>query len=352
MAIESDDEAPKTGRARVTRIEIERLRGIRHGVLDGLAPLTVLVGQNGSGKSTVLDALLLGAGAGGAADLRRVVERRRHIRVAAPWLLWRSGREGAARVHTAPSSGDGRELSVALIERSGGPSLSVHWTIGPAAPADAPPTFVDDSQSFVYRPGERDLLGRAPPPLPDTLGDVQLIEPAMGGDLHLLLTAATRSGGRRAIEKLLSGVVDGLLAVQMLVDSAGEPEVHFEFEWGSVPIAVAGDGLHALARLAFRIAAPADALLLIEEPEVHMHPRALRASARAMVESMRSGNQLVISTHSLDLVDHLLDAADETGSLGDVAVVRTLIVDGALRTSRFPGDEARFAREQIAEDLR
>jgi predicted ATPase len=41
----------------ITAIEIEGLRGIRQGALQGLAPLTVLTGPISSGKSTVLEAL-------------------------------------------------------------------------------------------------------------------------------------------------------------------------------------------------------------------------------------------------------------------------------------------------------
>ena len=43
-------------------VKIENLRGIREGVVEDLAPLTVLVGPNNSGKSTVLEGLYLGLG--------------------------------------------------------------------------------------------------------------------------------------------------------------------------------------------------------------------------------------------------------------------------------------------------
>jgi predicted ATP-dependent endonuclease of OLD family len=43
-----------------TRIKIENFRGIATGNVDDLMPLSVLVGRNNSGKSTVLEALYLG----------------------------------------------------------------------------------------------------------------------------------------------------------------------------------------------------------------------------------------------------------------------------------------------------
>jgi len=49
----------------ITKIEIDNFRGIREGALEGLAPLSILVGANNSGKSTALESLYLGAEAHG-----------------------------------------------------------------------------------------------------------------------------------------------------------------------------------------------------------------------------------------------------------------------------------------------
>ncbi len=344
---------PAGPRTLVTGVGITRLRGIRQGTLDGLAPLTILVGQNGSGKSTVLDALLIAAGTSGPKDLRRVIERRRHLSIPTPWLTWRAGVDGASFVHVL-SGGPTRYVEIAVensqLTNKVGVTASFSWSEDDIGAAYDEIRYEYDCAFDRHGPFSRGS-GDAPPPL-DRIRTTRLIEPAMGSDLHILLSEATRQGGRRTIERLLASVIDDLLSVQMLVNDVGKPEVHLEFDWGSVPVAVAGDGLHALTRLAFMIAAPSDALLLIEEPEVHMHPRALQAAARAMVGSVKAGNQIITSTHSLDLIDHVLDAAAADEVLDDVAVFRTLIVDGELRSSRFPGEEARFARQQIEEDLR
>ena len=44
----------------------------------------------------------------------------------------------------------------------------------------------------------------------------------------------------------------------------------------------------------------------MEEPEVHMHPGAIRQCARAILAAVRRGIQIVLSTHSLELIDALL----------------------------------------------
>ena len=43
----------------LSSLEIKNFKGIREGKISGLAQVNVLVGRNNSGKSTVLDALLL-----------------------------------------------------------------------------------------------------------------------------------------------------------------------------------------------------------------------------------------------------------------------------------------------------
>ncbi len=41
------------------RLEIKNFKGIKEGTLEGLAQVNLLVGRNNSGKSTILDALIM-----------------------------------------------------------------------------------------------------------------------------------------------------------------------------------------------------------------------------------------------------------------------------------------------------
>ena len=45
----------------IQSVSLENFRGIQHGQLDGLRALTILVGPNGCGKSSILEALAIGA---------------------------------------------------------------------------------------------------------------------------------------------------------------------------------------------------------------------------------------------------------------------------------------------------
>lgn len=77
-------------------VEIRGLRGIREGTLNQLTPLVVLVGPNACGKSTVLEALFMGASN-------------------TPPTLWGSAYNGAAAsghfVRVVPCGGDDNLLA-------------------------------------------------------------------------------------------------------------------------------------------------------------------------------------------------------------------------------------------------
>lgn len=70
-----------------------------------------------------------------------------------------------------------------------------------------------------------------------------------------------------------------------------------------------GDGFKVLiGLLGILLTQPESTVMLLEEPEVHMHPGYLHELTTYLVEMARSRNiQLFISTHSMDLIQNLLD---------------------------------------------
>jgi AAA15 family ATPase/GTPase len=69
----------------IQSISINGLRGIAKGEIEGFAPLTILVGPNSSGKSTILDACMLAASANTENAIKRCVLRR--VRGESAWAL-------------------------------------------------------------------------------------------------------------------------------------------------------------------------------------------------------------------------------------------------------------------------
>ena len=70
-----------------------------------------------------------------------------------------------------------------------------------------------------------------------------------------------------------------------------------------------GDGFKVLTGLLGSLMIqPESSIMLLEEPEVHMHPGYLRELATYLIEMAKSRKiQLFISTHSIDLIQNLLD---------------------------------------------
>ena len=110
--------------------------------------------------------------------------------------------------------------------------------------------------------------------------------------------------------------------------------------------------LQALLRLVLQLMARPGALLLIEEPECHQHPRAIGQTCRAIWAAVRQDVQVVLTTHSLDLIDSLLAEAKTDEELDKLAIFNVHLEDGVLSAVKSGGREAAFARAEIANDLR
>ena len=302
----------------IRSIEISNFRGIRQGRLDDLAPLTILVGANGSGKSTILDALLLGAGRMSHYLLRQAAFRRRGLREdSARWLLRGGGHgNGHARIVTSTENGE-RLVTLESVPDQPLPEIT-------------------------YEP-RQELLG----------GDgICLIDASASSmeDLPKRYTQAKEQGRKQTAMQLVEQLLPELKDIEILAPGK-QPVLYFDFGNRAIPMPLAGDGIVMLVSLAFELASLGGGVALLEEPEVHQHPRAIRQSARAIWTAVNRDIQVILTTHSLELIDALLAEGGEE-NLGRLAVYRTSLKDGTLGTVRIPGEEAAFARAKIEDDLR
>ena len=85
----------------ISSIEITRFRGIREGKLEDLTPLVVLVGPNGCGKSSVLDALLIAANPVPGEAVVRTVRRHQGVEQGPAWLFWRAETQNPPEITVA-----------------------------------------------------------------------------------------------------------------------------------------------------------------------------------------------------------------------------------------------------------
>jgi AAA15 family ATPase/GTPase len=93
-------------------------------------------------------------------------------------------------------------------------------------------------------------------------------------------------------------------------------------------------------------------LTLIEEPEAHQHPATIRQIAKTIFASVRKNKQVILTTHSVELIDALLDAATEPDDLEKLSVFWVKLDNGELKTIRTPGEDVAFERDNLGKELR
>src|SRR5207245_8301736 len=116
--------------------------------------------------------------------------------------------------------------------------------------------------------------------------------------LHDLFTRSVQLGRRSQAREIIKEILPAVSNVEILTENEA-PILHVVFDDYSVPANLSGDGIQSLLRLSLELAASAGGAALLEEPEVHQHPGAIRRSARAILAAMRRGIQIILTTHSL-----------------------------------------------------
>jgi hypothetical protein len=321
----------------ITSIQIEGLRGIRRGRLEELAPLTLLTGPNGCGKSTVLDALFLGA----AEDVNEAIQvttARRGSRTGR-WLFRDQGQPRAS----LKAEGRGIEAPRTLIWEEPGEDAGVlRWTTRQAGSWEGAVHFDAHGEP---RPKGHKVAG-----VPITLFDTSRPTDVM--DLYRRMFEQRRK--RRVIESL-GPLLPDLEDLERLPGPGGGDEIYLGLSVVGLPARVAGDGVQAAVQLALVLGFYDARVVLLEEPEVFLHPRSFPPIAALIVGAVREGRQVVLTTHSLELIDGLLEEA--SGRLGRSPVKAAVFnlalgSDGTLKGGRTAGEDARVARDAARLELR
>ena len=311
-------------------LSITNFRGIENGSLVDLTPLVVLVGPNGCGKSTVLEAALI-AGSPEPVSSSFVAmttgRPRPHDNLAYmfKWMFYRGDfqRPPAFEVvfHDLPGS---YRISSKCEPNPGQTYPRIQFS--PEA----------DSES---RPASR-------PP-------VKLIGPFgwQAKPLPGVYSSVVERGLKREAKELVLSLVRPAEDFELLADEQNKPVMHLIFRDYSIPVAVAGEGIHLLFYISFFLAAERGSTVLFEEPEAHLHPAAIHQCAKAICAAVARGTQVILSTHSLELIDSLISWLPEADLL-KLSVYGLRLEAGQLKSSRLVGKEVVAAREVLKEDLR
>ena len=307
----------------LTSLHIENFKGIKSGSISDLAQVNVLVGRNNSGKSTILDALLL---------MRCAFARQDHLGNDG---LFQTVRRRVARVDPklSPSL---RELHymlrvdppVLVAAFVGGAQLSQSWepeqqrgllTIGVDDPRQEERRFHSSPQLHVDRP----QIGNDP--VETVLGEALTQQIGHIFSAHLLDPTVIRTPlletfwGKLLLDRRDAKVRDMVNTLYRL-----EIETFSQTKFGqydrlvalmpkhSVAVDWLGDGLrYALNILSLGVLLEGT-ILMVEELETHQHPESLKLLVQTLFELAKRQNlQLFLTTHSWELMTYALDAAEE-----------------------------------------
>lgn len=307
----------------VEGIEIEGFRGITKGSVSGFRQFNVLIGPNNVGKSAVMQAFPFAFEKGQFADwlgtrLGLFKGAVRRDALFGPQTTIKLKNNTGGGVEASFSRGNGHPTTL-FVGGGGGNNWgfndldgSTRWSY---------PSYWTDT-AFAFLPSDPDLFGQ-----PRRFED--------------LISSVIVSGGRGKLISLLKPLLPDIQDVRILT-VRGEPTLYIEETGDRVwPAASMGDGVKRLMGLAAFMSLNAG-YRFIEEPEAHHHAGSARQVARLLWDSLEDDKQVFVSTHSLPLVEELLDNAE-----GREAKMRVLLLarDGGVVTAKSYSAEQVRAKE-------
>lgn len=346
------------GMGYVKGLEVEGYRGLRKASLTDFAGINVFVGKNGSGKSSLLEALYIALKP--FDGLKHVVKRRGWFGLASAEALFH-GRDSEIKIRITLEDGSWEEViirrsapTVGHIEalKAKGLDASKLYALSISAKgkvAGDATFYVDPSGKCLtlFEKGEGMVYGA-------TFIDWNSVYSY--GTPEEAYSTMVKEGGEEAKEaviKTLQAEYEELRDIAVL-RAYDEWVLHLTFKDGAVPYYVAGDGIRYALMYLMAVSTPKEAVLLMEEPELHAHPRLMKIVANSILHTHRERrNQVFLSTHSLELIEMLIEQAEKLGLKDqDLKIYRLALKNGVLYSKVYTLSEALDAVKKLEWDLR
>ena len=264
----------------ITNITLENFKCFRQVSINPKL-LTVLIGPNGTGKSSILQALLL---------LKQSVDG--------------NGMKIQGEFVCFPEITD---LFPNYMEQSGATSLDFSVD----EPQMTNLAKLNCLEKLRYVPSGRGLV-RSTYPMREKYFDHIEIQKGLGIQEEQL---ASNLGYSRATEERISDVLRRVTGTGMRVDTVPPQSVEVNSVGisGVLNIVMEGFGANALILLVHElIEAQKGATVLIEEPEIHLHPKAQAELAEVLAETAKAEDkQIIMTTHSEHIAGRLLTLVAE-----------------------------------------
>jgi len=345
----------------IKSIEIEGLRGIKRAKIEGLAPLTMIVGPNGCGKSTVLEAVgLLCAGAHGPTAFGALASRE-WLGIAGMRFWFEDGARVRGTLEPAVDWTYGATTlliwssDVKLVVAEAELRIVVVGTGGIEKGTGQTAVVVDDDGSFSVRDSHQ-----RQPLIPFAL-QAHFVDLPVGmrSRLNRRLSSAQRDAlGAIKLNpwydtwiEYLRELRPRIISIESLaLDERDEPFVFEGPPREGYPLAYAGDGFRRSLLLAATLARAKGGVVAIDEPEAFAHPSMFTGHAKMVRRAIEDGTQVFMATHSLEFVTAALQAFEDDPE--KVAVVGLRREGGVLDPVTISGPDASRRVLELGHDLR
>jgi len=111
----------------------------------------------------------------------------------------------------------------------------------------------------------------------------------------------------RLANQFTNEIIYGDIIVDYPNKESNNPEIKYEYDGMKIPLHRSSSTVSELAPLFLylRYLAKPKGILIIEEPEAHLHPKNQRILAKYLIRMMKMGLKIIITTHSDYLLDQL-----------------------------------------------
>lgn len=316
----------------IKQLRLQNFRGLQDLQLQEFTQVVVFVGPNGCGKTSLMEGLHIACQP--FVGLMRAIEGGLRRQSSAQWLT-SEGRFGQPITIETERSQVSITIETAEMIR-----------VEVRTPAGKQPQELFKSEGlWKMRHSDALVVNRSLPDLPS----VKTSGPFDQASLEDRFSDAAKFGFREKLRHLIRQLLAPATDLEILLEDQ-QPLLYAIYPEFSVPIDLVGEGIRTAIEVVCALAAPPRSLVLLEEPERHQHPRSLGLTCRAIWNAATQGQQIFISTHSLEFLDYLLTTADT--HLGDLTLFRLRKSDKKIQGIPVVGEDLKEARTLLMEDLR
>ncbi|MHC1637258.1 MAG: AAA family ATPase [Candidatus Nezhaarchaeales archaeon] len=359
-------------------ITIRNLRGIKECIIKDLNEVNILIGKNGSGKSTILEAIYLASAWINPQD-------NLHGKLKFDYIISRrTGRGNWARsrdvIWFMMDTNEAIEINLFFDSQKSMEFKIFHdvnepdqaiWLRIPKSLESKIPRI---SEGYEYCNLAHDIILNPKTHSRDAYHIKDFISPLFKDEINFLrgttLIDSRALTQPEVIEKtiwpkLLAKRLDKLI-INIIREGfepssedltympiAGAFTLALKLSRTTVRVDDLGNGTRAAILLASILSTTGNTIMLIEDPENHQHPKGLATIMRFTLKMAKERElQLLMTTHNIELIDMLLEEAEKQENLNNIAIYKLTLEEGNLNATRYEAQEAIQLRKELNYDLR